>query len=97
VLWFIVWTLLVLLSVAVLGRLAWVLFRKGVGLAQEMGEAAERLSAIADEVEKLGNERQRAHLAVFADPQQLRRERDQRERERRRRRARAARRRTTAS
>lgn len=91
--WFLVWAVLVVLALLVLGRLAWSVFRKGVALFAEMGEASMRLSAIAEQVEKLTEPRAAPDLAVFEDPYRLRRERDRRARERRRSRARAARRR----
>lgn len=96
-LWFVVWTVLVLLAVAVIGRLAWRVFRQGVALVAELGEASERLSAIATQVEQLAETRDQPELAVFEDPRRLRRERDRRDKERRRRRARAARRRAPAA
>lgn len=96
-LWFLVWTVLVVLAVVVLGRLAWVVFRKGVALTRELGAASERLSAIAAQVEQLREPREPSEPAVFADPRQLRREREQRAKELRRRRARAARRRSLAT
>lgn len=83
--WFGVWTLLVLLAVLVLGRLAWGVFQQGVALAGELGEAATRLSAIADQVERIGADSRPAEPAVFADPVELRREHERRQRERRRR------------
>lgn len=92
-LWFLTWTVLVVLALLVLGRLAWSVFRKGVALLREMGEASERLSAIADQVEKLTEQRSAPEPAVFEDPHRLRRERERRAKERRRSRARAARRR----
>lgn len=83
--WFGVWTLLVLLAVLVLGRLAWGVFRQGVALAGELGEAASRLSAIAEQMERIGENRTLAQPAVFTDPAQLRLEQDRRRREHRRR------------
>jgi hypothetical protein len=91
VIWFGVWTLLVLLAVLVLGRLAWGVFRQGLALVAEMGEAASRLSAIAEAVERIGEDRTPAEPAVFADPVELRRQRDRRRREHRRRSAARAR------
>lgn len=91
-LWFLVWSALVVLAALVLGRLAWSAFRKGVALVSEIGEASTRLSAVAEQVERLTQQRP-TQLAVFEDPQQLRRERQRRAKERRRSRARAARRR----
>lgn len=95
-LWFLVWSALVVLAVLVLGRLAWSVFRKGVALISEMGEAGTRLSAIAEQVEHLAEQRP-TQLAVFEDPQRLRRERQRRAKQRRRRRARSARTRVPSS
>lgn len=92
-LWFLVWAVLVVLALLVLGRLGWSVFRKGVALVGEMGEASMRLSAIAEQVEKLTEAQPAPELAVFEDPHRLRRERERRAKERRRSRARAARRR----
>lgn len=92
-LWFLVWAVLVVVALLVLGRLAWSVFRKSVALIGEMGEASTRLSAIAEQVEKLTETRPAPELAVFEDPHRLRRERERRAKERRRSRARAARRR----
>lgn len=96
-LWFLVWAVLVVLALLILGRLAWSVFRKGVALVGEMGEASTRLSSLAEQVDKLTDPRPAPELAVFEDPHRLRRERDRRARERRRRRARAVRRRTPSA
>jgi hypothetical protein len=91
VLWFLIWALLVVLAGGVLGRLARGGVRRGIALLTEMGQAAERLSAIAEQVERIGEQRQPAtEPAVFADPYALRLERDRKRRARRRRAARAA-------
>lgn len=96
-LWFVVWAVLVIVAVVVLGRLAWSVFRKGVAVAAELGEASARLAAISAQVERLTEQWQPQEPAIFDDPARLRRERDRREREARRRRRRAARRRATAA
>lgn len=82
-LWFLVWSLLVLLAAAVLVRLGVSVFRKGVALATEMGEAAELLGRAAEQAERLGDAAPDPEPAVFSDPHQLRRERDRRARRRR--------------
>jgi hypothetical protein len=81
VLWFFIWLALVIGALAVLGSLAFGLFRKGMELVQEMGEAAELLGEAAEQVERL--QRPAAHKpAVFADPHELRRERERRRKQR---------------
>ena len=92
-LWFLVWAVLVVLALVVIGRLVWSLFHKGVALVAEMGEASTRLSQVAEQVERLTEQRAAPQLAVFEDPRALRRERERRAKDRRRRRARSARRR----
>jgi hypothetical protein len=84
VLWFLVWTVLVGLALALLGWLAYGVFRKGVALVREMGEAAELLGRAAEQAERLGAARAEPEPAVFSDPHQLRRERDRRARSARR-------------
>ena len=80
-LWFFIWLALVIGALAVLGSLAFGLFRKGMELVQEMGEAAELLGEAAEQVERL--QRPAAHKpAVFADPHELRRERERRRKQR---------------
>jgi hypothetical protein len=56
-----------------------------------MGEAASRLSAIAEQMERIGENRTPSEAAVFADPVELRLQRDRRRREQRRRSAARAR------
>ncbi|HEX5560031.1 MAG TPA: hypothetical protein VFX52_00205 [Nocardioidaceae bacterium] len=85
-LWFFIWLALVIGALVVLGSLAFGLFRKGMELLQEMGEAAELLGQAAEQVERLqrpGAQRP----AVFEDPHELRRERDRRRRQRHKQRA----------
>ncbi len=82
-LWFFIWLALVLGAIAVFGFLAYGLFRKGLELVQEMGEAAELLGEAAEQVERL--QRPTAQKpAVFADPNVLRRERERRRKQRHR-------------
>jgi hypothetical protein len=75
VLWFAIWVVLVLGALAVLGLLALRLFRKGVALAHEMGDAAELLGRAAEQVERLQRPAAQTVPAVFEDPDALRRER----------------------
>jgi len=79
VLWFAVWTVLVVGAAVVLGLVARSVFRKGVALVREMGEAAELLGEAAEQAERLGSHPD-PEPAVFADPHELRRERDRRRR-----------------
>ncbi len=74
-LWFAVWTLLVLAALGVFALLGLSLWRKGVALARELGAAAERLSAVTQRLEE-ARDAEPAELAVFADPALLRVERD---------------------
>lgn len=83
-LWFGIWVVLVLGAALMLGRLAWSVFRKGVALVHELGEAGERASAIAAQVERIGQDRGETRIAVFDDPQELRRAHRRRQRDRRR-------------
>jgi hypothetical protein len=96
VLWFGTWVVLVLLAVLVLGRLAWAVVHKGVALMAEAGRAAERASAIAAQVERVGEQRADAEIAVFNDPEELRRRRRRRRGRRAHRGVRAGRRRSRA-
>lgn len=75
-LWTLIWVMLVLGALVVLFLVGRSLWRKGLALARELGEATERLSAISDELETLsGGSPQAAEPAVFADPAQLRQQR----------------------
>jgi hypothetical protein len=80
VLWFAIWVVLVLGALGVLGWLAYRLFRKGLALATELGEAAELLDRAAAQVDRLQRPEVDPEPAVFADPHELRRERDRRRR-----------------
>jgi hypothetical protein len=75
VLWFAIWVALVLGALVVLGSVGYVLFRKAMELAREMGKAAELMSRAAEQVERLQRPETDAAPAVFADPHQLRRDR----------------------
>ncbi|GAB2673288.1 hypothetical protein [Thalassiella azotivora] len=79
-LWFAIWTVLVLGALVVLGLLAYRLVRKGLVLVTQVGEAAELLDRAAAQVERLQRAEQAPEPAVFADPHELRRERDRRRR-----------------
>ena len=83
-----IWVVLVLGAALVLGRLAWTVFRKAVALLHELGEAGERASAIAAQVERIGQDPGDVRIAVFDDPHELRRSHRRRRRDRRRVRAR---------
>ena len=74
-LWFVIWVALVLGALAVLGWIGYVLFRKGVALVRELGEAADLLARAADQVERLQRPASPSEPAVFADPHELRRAR----------------------
>lgn len=72
-LWTLLWIALVIGALAVLFQVARSLFRKGVALAHELGDAAERLSAVAQELEALGGRDEPAQEpAVFDSPTRLR-------------------------
>lgn len=73
--WFVIWVALTVAALAVLGWIGYVLFRKGVALVRELGEAAELLGRAADQVERLQRPASTAEPAVFADPHELRRAR----------------------
>ena len=86
-LWFVVWTVLVVAALATLGLVVRSVFRKGVALVHEMGEAAELLGEAAEQAERLGGPPPDPEPAVFADPHELRRQRRRRDRRRSGRRA----------
>ena len=72
-LWFLLWTVLVLgagVLFALIGRSLW---RKGVALFWEVGSAAERLGAALEQVDDRGPA-EPAVLGVFADVEEVRRE-----------------------
>lgn len=86
-LWLLAWTVLVLLAVAVLAWLGWSVFRKGMALVREMGEASELLATATEQAERVAAPNTPAEADVFADPHQLRREHGARRGTRRHRRA----------
>ena len=75
-LWLLVWVLLLAFAGLVLflsGRMLW---RKGLALVDEIGEASDRLSPALDRLDAATPDRPAPELAVFADPVELRRARD---------------------
>jgi hypothetical protein len=75
-LWTILWIALVTGAAGVLFVVVRSLWRKGMALARELGEAGERLSAIAGELpDRAEAGPAPEELAVFRDPAQLRAER----------------------
>ena len=74
--WTLLWVLLVLGSLGVFALLARSLWRKAAALFSEFGTAADRFEAVATQLDALGERvSARQEPAVFADPVQLRRER----------------------
>jgi hypothetical protein len=73
--WTLVWVVLVAGALGVLFLVGRSLFRKGMALAGELGQASERLSAVAEELQTLSDTRTADEPAVFADPTRLRQER----------------------
>lgn len=75
--WVLVWTAILAgtgWTWFVLGRGVW---RQAKGLFAEMSTASERLGAVMEQVDALGEQvAQRKELAVFSDPVALRRERE---------------------
>lgn len=96
-LWVAVWTVLVLGAAGVLFVVGRSVFRQGMALVRELGEASEQLAAVTAQLEQLRPPARTEDPAVFADPAELRRRRDReaRERARQRRKARARRQRVT--
>jgi hypothetical protein len=74
VLWFLLWTVLVLGAGLLFGLIGRSLWRKGLALFWEVGAAAERLSA-ATEPPDDRTPAEPAQLGVFADLEEIRRER----------------------
>lgn len=74
--WLILWTAILAGSgwlFFVLGRGLW---RQSTALFSELGTASERLGAVMDQLDVLGEQvKERQDLAVFADPVALQRER----------------------
>ncbi len=77
-LWFAVWAVLVLAAVAVFVSLGRSLWRKGVALLRELGEAGELLARAQEQVDRLQRPDTDPTPAVFADPRALRAERGRR-------------------
>lgn len=81
--WVLVWTVLVLGALGVLALLAWRLFRQLLGLGREVGEAAERLAVVGEELDRLTEQADRLEEsrdrapAVFGDATALRAQRAQ--------------------
>jgi uncharacterized protein (DUF3084 family) len=73
--WTLLWVVLVAASLGVFFLIARSLWRSAVALMDELGTAADRLSAVRDEMETLQAAAAQEDLAVFADPTQLRQER----------------------
>jgi hypothetical protein len=96
--WVLIWSVLVLCALVYLGARLWTLWGQSKELGTELMTAQERLEAVQGQLDRLG-ERITApeQLAVFARPEDSRRERERtreqlvRERRARRQRAHAAR------
>lgn len=75
--WLILWTAILAgtgWTFFVLGRGLW---RQASALFSELGTASERLGAVMDQLDVLGEQvKERQELAVFADPVSLKRERE---------------------
>jgi hypothetical protein len=71
--WALLWAVLLIGSVGVFFLLGRSLFRKVKVLLAEVGLAADRLGAVANELQVLSERSE--ELAVFIDPSQLRQER----------------------
>jgi hypothetical protein len=76
-LWVALWIVLVLGGAAVLGLIGRDVYRKGKALARVAAEDADRLTRAMEPLQVAAEEleERREELAVFADPDQLRRER----------------------
>ncbi len=85
-LWFLIWSVLVVVAAVVLFLLVRRIVRGGLAVLTEAGRASERLGAISAQVDRLGEPAAAGPPAVFDDPAELRRERDRRRRAARRRR-----------
>lgn len=84
--WFALWSVLVVAAAVVVFLLVRRVVRAGLGLVTELGLASQRLSAISAQVDRLGEPATPAAPAIFDDPVELRRARDRRRRAARRRR-----------
>lgn len=85
-LWFVIWSALVLLAGAVFVAIGLSLYRKGKALVHELGEAAALLAKAQEQVHRLQEPQTDTTPAVFADPRALRADRARRRRHRPRRR-----------
>ena len=86
--WVLVWTVVVLGSLALLVLLGLRLFRQGVALGRELEVAATRFSSVADRLDELSRAFTPEPSAVFEDPATIRQRqaaRDRRGRHRKRR------------
>ena len=70
--WVLLWAFVLILAFGVLARLGLSLFRKARDLARELSTATDRLAAVSEGLQELG-ERQR-ELAVFRSASELRQE-----------------------
>jgi C4-dicarboxylate-specific signal transduction histidine kinase len=73
--WTLVWIVLVLGALGVLFLLGRSLWRKGMALARELADAAERMAAVTDQLTTVAPPATREEPAVFAHPAELRRQR----------------------
>jgi len=78
--WVLVWTVVLLGSLALLTLLGIRLFRQGVALGRELEVAATRFSRVADRLDELGRAFTPEPSAVFEDPAALRKRRAARDR-----------------
>ena len=75
--WLILWTAILAGSGWLFFSLGRGLWRQSTALLSELGTASDRLGAVMDQLDVLGEQvKERQELAVFADPVALRRERE---------------------
>lgn len=74
--WVLVWVALFVAAGVVFFLLARGLWRQGKALFGELGTASERLGAVMEQVDALGETAVERRLAVFDDPVALRRRRE---------------------
>ena len=74
--WVLIWVLLVLVALAYLATRAWGVWGQVKELNAEVGRASETVSALQAQTERLGDPAPPPQAAIFADPRQLRRERE---------------------
>jgi hypothetical protein len=70
--WVLIWTLLVVIAGAYLAGRLWALWGQVKELTAETERAAQTLSALEAQVERLGERAPAPPLAVFQDPRDLR-------------------------